>query len=293
MNRGAFDFAIKPIDFDDLFTTIDKTRRELDAIKHSAETEKHLLVIQRDLEIASRIQLSALPSTFPAFPERDDFDLYATLQPALEVGGDLYDFFLIDENRLGFALGDVSGKGVGAAMMMVMTRTLLRATALQGFSPAECLRRVNRVLYPECVRGVFVTLIYGEVDLRTGAFVYANAGHNLPYVVTAPGGLRRLEAARNVGICLTADFAFTEADDQLRPGESLMLYTDGVPEAINDGRELFGDERLEATLRSNGRDPSAESTVREVLDAVISFTDGAPQSDDITMLALRYLGNRS
>ena len=290
MNRGAFDFIVKPIDFEDLQTTVDRTHRELVALRKSLETEKQYHQVQRDLEIASRIQQSVLPTTFPAFPGRADFDLYATLIPALEVGGDLYDFFLLDEHHLGFSLGDVSGKGVGAAMVMVMTRTLLRVTAMQGFGPAECLRRVNRALYPECMRGVFITAVYGILDTRSGAVVYANAGHNLPYVVPVHGTPRPLKQGRNVGLCLVKDFAFTEAEDRLELGEGLLLYTDGVPEAINAAREQFGDARLEAALHRNGDILSASETVHDILRDVTTFTDGADQSDDITLLHLHYNG---
>ncbi|HLE56670.1 MAG TPA: response regulator, partial [Rhodothermia bacterium] len=161
MNRGAFDFVTKPINFEDLRKTVDKTWKEVCLIRSAEDSRKHLALLQRELDIANRIQLSTLPSNFPAFPDRSEFDLYATMIPAQEVGGDFYDFFMIDEEQLGFVVGDVSGKGVGAAMFMAITKTLLKATAVQGNPAQTCVRHVNKVLYPESVRGLFVTAFYG------------------------------------------------------------------------------------------------------------------------------------
>ncbi len=288
MNRGAFDFVTKPIDFVDLEATIDKARRELNAVRSAFSSREELTAIQRELEIASRIQLSSLPTTFPAFPDRNEFDIYATMIPAREVGGDFYDFFLIDDDRLGFSLGDVSGKGIGAAFFMAVTQTMLRATALQGLPPEVCVTHVNRVLYPVSTSNMFVTLVYGVLDLTSGALDYVAAGHQPPYLLRG-GSVMELERTGGIGLCLVSDFAFEARRARLERGDSLVLFTDGVTEAKDAARDLFSERRLTDCLgRSNGA--TAAEQVRDVLRAVDAFTDGAVQADDITLLSLTYMG---
>ena len=290
MNRGAFDFVTKPIDFEDLETTVDKTLKEVEVLKQADVLRTRLTAIERELDIASRIQLSTLPSRFPAFPERRDFDLYARTLPAREVGGDFYDFFLIDDHRLGFVLGDVSDKGVGAAMFMAVTRTMLRATALRNLPAHECVRHVNRVLYPESLRHMFVTLVYGILDTQTGQVVFCNAGHHPPYLIRQAGEVAALERTGGLGLCLTPDFDYQSKTATLHPGDSLLLFSDGVTEAVDSRRELFTEERLTACLRAlNGHAP--EAMIDAVLHAVESFADGTPQPDDITLLALQFRGS--
>ncbi|MFQ5569691.1 MAG: PP2C family protein-serine/threonine phosphatase [Rhodothermales bacterium] len=289
MNRGAFDFLTKPIDFVDLETTVDKTRDELEALKQSVALQRQLTALQQELDIAARIQLSTLPSTFPAFPDRSDFDLHATMRPAREVGGDFYDFFLVDADRLGFVLGDVSGKGVGAALFMAVTRTILRATALQGLPAQACVRHVNRVLYPESLPHMFVTLVYGILHTLTGEVFYCNAGHTLPYVIRRGAGVTPLAGTGGVGLCLLKDFDYRAGSLTLQPGDTLLLYSDGVTDAVNDRRDQFTDERLRhRLLRMNGSAPA--ELVRDVLHALDTFSGGVAQPDDVTMLALQYHG---
>lgn len=291
MNRGAFDFLTKPINFEDLEVTVEKTRQEVALLKQAIELEAELSHIQRELDIASQIQLSSLPSTFPAFPGRTDFDLHAVMRPALEVGGDFYDFFLIDEDRLGFVVGDVSGKGIAAAIIMAITRTLVRATALQDVSVEDCVRHVNRVLYPEIVRGMFITLVYGILDTRTGEVTYCNAGHNPPYVVQRGGPTEELMRTGGLAVCLLPDFAFGAGRTTLQPGDSLVLYSDGVTEAANKERHLFSEERLINCLNQvNGQAP--DGVTRHVLQALEAYADGADQADDITLLTLQYRGRQ-
>ncbi len=291
MNRGAFDFITKPIDFTDLETTVDKTRREMELLKHAVALRTRMTVLQRDLDIASEIQLSTLPSRFPAFPERQDFDLHARMLPAREVGGDFYDFFLIDEHRLGFVLGDVSDKGVGAAMFMAVTRTMLRTTALtlRDLPAHGCVRHVNEMLYPESLRRMFVTLVYSILDTRTGQVEYCNAGHHPPYLIRQTGEVTALERTGGLGLCLLPDFDYQSKNMTLHPGDSLVLFTDGVTEAVDSQREQFTEERLADCLRRlNDHAPAA--MIQDVLHAVETFSEGTPQPDDITLLALQYLG---
>ena len=289
MNRGAFDFITKPINFDDLEITIRKTHRELEELRKASTLQKKLSVLHRELEIASQIQLSTLPSRFPAFPDRTDFDLYAMMIPAQEVGGDFYDFFLIDEDHLGFVLGDVSGKGIGAALFMAITRTMIRATALRGLSASECLEHVNKVLHPETMPRMFVTAVFGVLDTSTGVVEYCCAGHHPPILLREDCTVEEAPRTGGLGLCLVPEFGYTSKSLQLRRGESLLLYTDGVTEAVNDENEQFGEERLVACL-DGCHDEAPADVVRDVLRSVTRFSDGRTQSDDITMLALKYAG---
>lgn len=288
MNRGAFDFLTKPIDFGDLEATIQKTNQELGLLRQASALREKMVVLQRELDIASQIQLSVLPSRFPAFPDRSEFDLHATMIPAQEVGGDFYDFFLIDEDRLGFVIGDVAGKGVGAALFMAITRTMLRATALRGMGAGECVSYANLVLTPDSLPGMFVTLFYGILDVRTGLVTYANAGHNPPYLVRTDGTQSMLESTKGLALCLLADFPYGEKAVQLEPGDNILLYTDGVTEASNEEGEQFESERLEDCLSGLARVPA--QLCRDVLRSVTAFSGGIDQSDDITLLALQYNG---
>ena len=291
MNRGAFDFVTKPIDFADLEATIEKARRELNEVRNAFRSQKELTAIQRELEIARRIQLSSLPSSFPAFPGREAFDIYATMIPAHEVGGDFYDFFLIDDDRIGFSLGDVSGKGIGAAIFMAVTQTLLRATAMQGLPLEQCVQHVNRVLYPVSPPNMFVTLVYGVLEIATGRLEYVAAGHQPPYLVRG-GTVSRLARTGGIGLCLVPSFEFSAGSTRMGPGDSLVLITDGITEARDTAGNLFSEERVVNCLsRTNGT--SATGHVRDLLRAVDDFTSGARQADDITLLALTFRGGRT
>lgn len=289
MNRGAFDFITKPISFEDLTITIDKTHQDLLVHRNAAKVQRQLTAIQRELEIASKIQLSMLPSAFPAFPDRDEFDLHATMIPAQEVGGDLYDCFLLEDGRLGFLVGDVSGKGVGAALFMAITRTMVRATAQRGLGPGETLRAVNRALFPETMPHMFVTLVYGVLDPQTGDVTLCNAGHNHPFLVRHDGHVELLETPRALAVCLHRDFEYRDTHLQLAPGETLVLYSDGVTEARDAAGGQFGDDRLTRCLLESRAERPAE-IIRDVLRRLQAFCGSVPLSDDVTLLLLQYIG---
>lgn len=247
--------------------------------------------IGSELRIASEIQRSILPRTFPPFPDRTDFDLYADTIPAREMGGDFYDFFLLDGERLGVVIADVSGKGVPAAIFMAVSRTMLKATALQGVSPGECLQHVNTLLCPENDSAMFVTVFYGILNTRTGEFEYGNAGHNLPYRIAHDRGLAPLENPKGMALGVMEHLRYRVSRTVLRPGDGLFLYTDGVTEAMDAGGNLFGNARLETLLR--GLDGAASrDLVRATVAEVRAYSGEAPQADDITLLALRYQGGR-
>jgi sigma-B regulation protein RsbU (phosphoserine phosphatase) len=289
MNRGAFDFLTKPIDFKDLEITIEKTTRELQATKEAAIARDRLHTVQQELEVATRIQRSIVPSTFPPFPERTEFEIYAKMIPARAVGGDFYDFFLIDENRLGVVIGDVAGKGIPAAIIMAVSRTLVKATALQGFRAADCLRQVNRLLCADYSAGLFVTLFYAILDTATGSTDYCIAGHQPPYVLRASGEVAPLEHPGGLVLGVSSQGEYHGGEVDLAPGDSLFLYTDGVSEAMDGERNLFSETRLQAALKHFSTE-ATDALVRKIVSQVREFCDGQPQTDDIAVLALRYFG---
>ena len=290
MNRGAIDFLMKPIDFQDLEITIRKTLEQVAALKRALRTQEQLLAIRQELSIAARIQQSLLPRNFPPFPERKDFDLHAAMIPAKEVGGDLFDFFLLDEDHLGFVIGDVSGKGVPAALFMAVSRTPLRAAALQRIPPGPCLDYLNTTLARENPSSMFVTLFYGILNTATGVIQYSVGGHNPPYIFSPDGKVRPLPIAQSGTIVgLLEGSRYQTETCRLAPGEGILLYTDGVTEAVNRAEDFFGEERLEQYLSAHAGE-GAEPIVAGLHAAVQEFAEGAPQSDDITVLALRYLG---
>jgi sigma-B regulation protein RsbU (phosphoserine phosphatase) len=290
MNRGAIDFLIKPIDFEDLEITIRKTLDQVAHLKQSLHAQERLIALQQELGVAARIQQSILPRTFPPFPNRTEFDLHAAMVPAKEVGGDLFDFFLLDEHHLGFVLGDVSGKGVPAALFMAVSRTLLRAIALQRLAPGKCLDYLNTTLSHQNLSYMFVTMFYGILDTRTGEVQYAVGGHNPPYIISPDGGVREVCTAKGGPVVGLMEYAqYETVTCQLAPGEGMLVFTDGVTEAIDKAEEFFSEERLVEFLAANST-ATAEKLVSDLHRMVEVFAAGMPQADDITVLALRYLG---
>ena len=243
----------------------------------------------QELEHAAQIQQSILPHKFPAFPQRKDFELHAAMVPAKEVGGDFFDFFLLDSDHLGFVIGDVSGKGVPAALFMAVSRTLLRATAQHQALPGECLTYMNTSLSSQSDSAMFTTVFYGILNTRTGELRFANGGHNRPYLVGVDGKVRPLSDESGPIVGIMDGFGYETYTGKIAPGESIVLYTDGVTEARNKDDEFFGDEQLEELLAVHGAEP-AEQLVASVHAAVQEFAAGTPQADDITVLALRLVG---
>ncbi|MGE3541206.1 MAG: PP2C family protein-serine/threonine phosphatase [Candidatus Tectimicrobiota bacterium] len=289
MNLGAFDFLTKPINLDDLTLTIDKTVRQLHLQKQALHEHDQLLAIKHELQIATHIQQATLPRRFPPFPERHEFDLYAEMIPAREVGGDFYDFFLLDETRLGLVIGDVSGKGVPAALLMATSRMLVKSIALSQAHAAACLQQVNRLLAADNDSMLFISLVYGILHLQSGALEYCNAGHHAPYVLGADGTLTALPTTRGLVLGLDEQFVYTANTISVAPGSTLLLYTDGIPEAFNRQGAIFSVERLEAHLRqAAGQAP--QELLQGIVQAVREFAAGAPQSDDLTLLAVTYGG---
>jgi len=290
MNRGAFDFLTKPINFEDLEITINKTIDEIVQQRRALIEHDQLISIQSDLNVAREIQQGILPQTFPPFPDRTDFGIFATMVAAKEVGGDFYDFFMIDNDRLGIVIGDVSGKGIPAAIFMAVSRTLIRATGLKGTEPGECLGYVNNLLCNESVSGMFVTVFYAIINMKTGEMEFANAGHNPPYLLNRDGSVITVPTTGDTILGFFEDLHYKTQRLTLKPGQSVMLYTDGVTEAFSRTNEVYGEERFEACL-AKLPDTGTKQIVEAVVEDVNRFATGAPQSDDITLLLLKYLGN--
>lgn len=285
MNRGAYDFITKPIDFSDLETTILKTIDEVGRIREAIKAQEQLSTIQYELGTAARIQQKILKRSFPAYPERKEFDLFAKMEAAREVGGDLYDFFFIDDDRLAFLVGDVSGKGVPAAIYMAVCRTMIRAVASQVGDPAECLRRVNHMLIPESDLTTFVTVFYGVYNTRTGDVRYCNGGHNLPYVLRANNTVEELAPTDGLLLGKIPNIEYDSAKLKLEKGDRLVVFTDGVTEAMNPVGDMYEEPRLEQFLSQLGPG-SCQQLTESLFQDVYKFADGAEQSDDITVLTL-------
>ena len=254
----------------------------------TAERER----IGTELALATRIQADMLPSVYPAFPDRPEFDIYATMTPAKEVGGDFYDYYLIDEDHLGLVMADVSGKGVPAALFMMVSKILLKTAAMAGLSPREILERVNEQICANNREEMFVTVWMGILEISTGRITAASAGHEYP-VLMQPGGRFELVRDRH-GFVLggMSGMKYREYELQLDPGAKLFVYTDGVPEATDAQGGLFGTERMLGALNHiPGGTP--EEILRMVSRHVKAFSGEAPQFDDLTMLCLHYIGPAS
>ncbi len=257
--------------------SLDRYMRELE------ETSSKKASIERELDIARSIQMAMIPKIFPPYPERDNLDIYASLTPAQAVGGDLYDFVLL-EDKFFFCVGDVSGKGVPASLLMAITRTLFRNNATLDRTPADIARILNNALTDGNDMGYFVTMMIGTIDLKTGECRICNCGHNLP-VTNNPYQLCELPA--NIALGVVLGFEYKEVVSQMTPGSLLMLYTDGITEAENKEGELYEEKRLLSCLSAMDEGCNSKEIVDRLKADVNEFADGAQQSDDITLLCLR------
>ena len=282
MNRGAFDFVTKPIDFDDLRVTIDRGLRQLEMWREAEASKDKLLTLQSELDVANSMQQSILPKQFP---KNDQYELYGSMAPARNVGGDFFDIIRLEYGRLGIAIADVSDKGIPAALFMMSSRTLLKGAALGDDDPGTVVTVVNDQLQDGNEANMFVTLFYAVYDPETGLVRYANGGHNPPLIVHKDGSSTILPLTGGVALGVAPQFEFSTDQVRLEPGEALVMYTDGVSEAEDLDSEEFGMDRLlevfaDATLES------ARAANDAVFAAVREFAGDRSQSDDITCLVL-------
>jgi sigma-B regulation protein RsbU (phosphoserine phosphatase) len=249
----------------------------------TAEKER----IGAELDIAKHIQASMLPCIFPAFPEKPEFDIYATMDPAKEVGGDFYDFFMVDDRHLAIVMADVSGKGVPAALFMVIGKTLIKDHTTPDRDLGKVFTEVNNLLCEANSEGLFITAFEGVLDLVTGEFKYVNAGHEMPFICKAGGEFAPYKIRAAFVLAGMEDMRYRAGSMMLEPGDKVFQYTDGVTEATNSSNELYGMDRLGTILNK-----VKEGTPHEILPAVKKdideFVAEAPQFDDITMLCLEY-----
>ena len=295
-NIRKINTSLSQITDGDLNVTVDVRDNEefaslSDDINSTVTTLKHYIDeaaarFDKDLEIAKQIQQSALPSVFPPYPNRKDFSIYASMNAAKEVGGDFYDFYLVDENHLAFVVADVSGKGIPGAMFMMTSKTLIKSFAESGLPVHEVLTNVNTQLCQNNEAGMFVTAWMGILDLQTGLIKFANAGHNPPLVKHKDGSYEFLKGKVNFVLAGMDMVKYKEQELQLQPGDEIYLYTDGVTEAHNSNKELFGENRLLESLNST-KGMSVEDICKKVKEDVDAFVCDAEQFDDITMLCVQ------
>ncbi len=272
--------------FNEMSTNLQRYIDDLENITKQKER------IESELNIASRIQLDMLPMIFPPFPDIQSIDIFASMSAAKQVGGDFYDFFLINPNKLCFVIGDVSGKGIPASLFMVISKTLIKSEAIRDISPAEVLYNVNNSLNEGNDEMMFVTVLLCMIDLTTGEVNFANGGHNPPVLMKEERGVDFVQLNKSKILGVFPDFPFSNQKLMLAPGETLFLYTDGVTEAMNPDNHQYSEKQLQQTL-SGLQGLSVEKIEVEVQETIKDFVKDAEQSDDITMLIVRYNDNAS
>ena len=287
MNNGAFDFATKPIDMEDLSRTIEKAIEQINFVHESQKAHSQLESLKKDLTTAREIQQYILPQVFPPFPEDSDkMDIYASMEAAKDIGGDFYDFFRIDDDRIALVIADVCGKGIPAALFMAVSRTMIRSKGSQCDNTAECLTDSNRLLASYSVDCMFLTVFYAIYNTKTGLLTYCNAGHNPPHLLRADGTIEEMPEPKNNIVGAFDNIDFKEDTLQLEHGDTLVMFTDGVTEAMTKTYEEFGTERLDNIL-SGLVGKGSQEIIETVKAGIKEFVDGAEQSDDITMLVLK------
>jgi serine phosphatase RsbU (regulator of sigma subunit) len=263
-----------------------------DDINSTVDTLKHYIDeasarIDKELEFAKNIQCSALPTIFPAYPNKTEFDIFATMTPAKEVGGDFYDFYFVGDNTLAFLIADVSGKGIPAAMFMMTAKTLIKNLAETSIPVEEVFTRANEELCKMNDAGMFVTAWMGELDLKTGVLSFVNAGHNPPLIKRGNGEFEFVKTRSGLVLAGMEGINYRRNEIQLMAGDKVFLYTDGVTEATNANVELYGEDRLLAKINSV-KDKDCTSICKDIKESVDEFVGEAEQFDDITMLALDF-----
>ena len=256
------------------------------------DKSKKLASTETELNMAAKIQTSVLPSIFPAFPNRSEFNIHASMNPAKEIGGDFYDLFMIDDDDLAMVITDVSGKGIPAALFMMSSKILINDHALMGGSPAEILERVNKLVYANNKAHMFVTVWLGILEISSGRLTSASAGHEYP-MININGKYEILKDVHGLAIGAAGISKYKNTEITLKKGDSIFVYTDGVAEANNANGELFGTERTLEALNGISKDVSQKDVLAGVRAAVDAFVKEAPQFDDLTMLGMKYNGSKT
>ncbi len=292
LELGAVDYITKPIS---PAIVEARVKTQFERKQHLQEIREAYAIInaqkqrmQEELNVGRDIQLSMLPQIFPPFPDHREFKLHASMQAAREVGGDFYDYFFIDDNHLCLCIGDVSGKGVPAALFMTISKVMIKSRAAGELSTASILGQVNDDLAADNEAMMFVTVFLMMLDIRSGDFVYTNCGHNPPYLKRADGGIERIDQPHGPILGPIGGISYKEGRGRLGCGDTVLLYTDGVTEAMNPAQELYGEGRLVEVLGRDD-DPGPEDLITALITDIETFATGAEQSDDITLLALTLL----
>ena len=283
MNLGAVDFVTKPVDFDELETTIARTEEQIRTWRDAVQSRDRLRAREIELDMARTLQHSVLPSEMPASHR---YEIEARVTPAREIGGDFFDIVKLENEYLGIAVADVSGKGIPAALFLVGARSVLKGTAIGASEPGTVLSEMNRIIEHDNPKTDYLTVVYMVYNPRTGEMRYANGGHPSPMVVGADGTGSELAPVQGVAVGLDAQAAFEEGTATLEPGETVVMYSDGVVQAKNAAGEAFGTERLKHVFE--GRPPAgAGEAIRRIEEAVAAFSEGREHDDDLTVLALQ------
>lgn len=296
MNMGANDFLTKPIDLDELERTIMRNLERLHTLRSAVSAHKELLEWSKEIEIAKNIQLQQLPVDFSAYPVGARVEIYGKTILTENMGGNFFDFFPLENDHVGFFIGEVADRGIPSALFMTMTRTLLHVFALKNFSPAVCFEKINKLLLSkEIAFAIFVSAFYGILNVKTGTVRYCNAGHRPALMLSKEGGIKEIGRYEGIPLAVTDDLdaihvKFEEKSFQFEPGSCLVLYTNGVPETQNISREMYGENRVRDSL-GHFSDLSAINTVKNLQDDLIKFSNGVPQMNDVTLFAIRYNGD--
>lgn len=290
-NIGAADYILKPVNPPLLKARV-KThlalKQNMDKLQDAyAVIDKQRERMQEELNVARDIQMSMVPDTFPAFPGHEEFGIHALLKPAREIGGDFYDYYFIDQDKLCICVGDVSGKGVPAALFMAVTQTLIKATAGEDYSPASIVTRVNDEISQDNPSCMFITLFLGILHIRSGEFRYTNAGHPYPYLKRASGDVETIKPVHGPVVGAMEGMAYREDSVQLSKDDQLLIFTDGVTEAMDVEDQLYGEDRVIEYLQAV-EGSALDVLVVGTLDSVETFAGEAEQADDITILALEF-----
>lgn len=273
----------KPLEFANLAETFDKMAKDIKNITKDRQR------IESELSLAKDIQASSLPNVFPPFPDKNEFDVFAGMEPAKEVGGDFYDFYFIDKENFMFLIADVSGKGVPAALFMMTTKTLINYIAQTSMEPKDIIQTINKKICENNKQGFFITLLAGIVNINTGKITFINCGHNPPLVKKNNGDFEYLKLDSNIVLGAFDSAEFNVSESVLNKGDTIFIYTDGITEAVNSSDEQYGETRLLETINTL-KTESAKSIIEKIKTNVKEFAQGVAQSDDMTMLAFKYNG---